>query len=105
MVITFFCCSHKLFGPPPGSNTHVVPTPTPSPAPTPAPVPTPGLAITDITSQSGYISSSASVVALRPIILSYLSEKGHIFISWLLILIPFILTTIFLTYVTKNVSF
>lgn len=37
--------------------------------------------------------------------LSYLSEKGHVFISWLLILIPFILTTIFLTYVTKNISF
>ena len=82
MVITFFCCSHKLFGPPPGSNTHVVPTPTPSPAPTPAPVPTPGLAITDITSQSVYISSNASVVALRPIILSYLSEKLESEISY-----------------------
>ena len=37
--------------------------------------------------------------------LSYLSYKGRVFLSWLFILVPFILTTIFLTYVTKNVSF
>ncbi|NBQ17118.1 hypothetical protein EBU24_02265, partial [bacterium] len=52
---------------PAGSHTNVVPKPAPSPVPTSS-------AITDITSQSSYISSSASVVALRPFILSYLSE-------------------------------
>lgn len=68
ILIIGLCFFQQLFVAPPGSHTHVVPTPTPTPAPTPS-------AITDITSQSDYITSSASVVALRPIILPYLSKS------------------------------